>query len=159
VGAVFTVAWSLNGSEYASIRGWSQRDLIVLAYRYRAEDLEYPVQLGWTSCNFGGERPWFLCPAVGCGRRVAILYGGRVFACRHCYKLAYPSQRENDFDRQARRVNKIRARLGWQPGILNRTGWKPKRMHWKTFRRLRAEHDELIQPLFTAMLRSLGLDK
>jgi hypothetical protein len=28
----------------------------------------------------------FICPAAGCGRRVAILYGGGNFACRHCYQ-------------------------------------------------------------------------
>jgi hypothetical protein len=37
---------------------------------------------------------WFICPAVGCGRCVAILYGGGIFACRHCYRLAYASSRE-----------------------------------------------------------------
>jgi len=30
-----------------------------------------------------------------CGRSVNNLYGaGRLFACRHCYQLAYASQRE-----------------------------------------------------------------
>ena len=28
----------------------------------------------------------FICPAAGYGRRVAILYGGGNFACRHCYQ-------------------------------------------------------------------------
>lgn len=31
-------------------------------------------------------------PPVGCGWRVAILYGGGLFACRHYYLLVYPSQ-------------------------------------------------------------------
>ena len=37
----------------------------------------------------------FICPAAGCGRRVAILYRGGIFACRHCYRLAYASSRED----------------------------------------------------------------
>ena len=64
---------------------------MTLIYRSRSgnedwEDQNYPVWLDWTPCHFGGERPWFRCPAMGCGRRVAILYGGRIFACRHCYQ-------------------------------------------------------------------------
>lgn len=81
----------------------------------------------------------------GCGRRVAILYGGRIFACRNCHKLAYPSQREDDSDRAARRADRIRAKLGWEPGILNGTGWKPKGMHWDTFQQLNAQHDAFVQ--------------
>jgi Transposase DDE domain len=32
--------------------------------------------LEWTPCNYGGARPWFLCPMDGCRRRVAVLYAG-----------------------------------------------------------------------------------
>lgn len=60
-----------------------------------------PVYLDWTACHLGGQRPWFLCPTRGCGRRIANLYGGAIFACRHCYRLAYPSQRETPDDRAA----------------------------------------------------------
>ena len=50
------------------------------------------LRLAWTPCNYGGSRPWFLCP--GCDRRAAILYveGGRLL-CRPCLGLSYPSQR------------------------------------------------------------------
>ncbi len=90
----------------------------------------YPVRLDWTPCNFGGRRAWFLCPAMGCEKRVAILYSGSIFAFRHCYQLAYPSQREPTYDRVARKADKIRERLGWKQGILNPRGWKkPKGMH------------------------------
>ena len=37
-----------------------------------------------TPCNLGNWRAWFICSVVGHGRRVAILYGGGIFACRHC---------------------------------------------------------------------------
>jgi len=47
-----------------------------------------------------------------CGKRVAILYGGNTFICRHCRELAYPSQRETDYERAARRTNRIREKLG-----------------------------------------------
>src|ERR1700730_635478 len=61
----------------------------------------------------------FFCPAAGCGRRVAILYGGGIFACRRRYRLAYASSREEAGGRATRRADSLRARLGWEPGILN----------------------------------------
>ena len=49
------------------------------------------------------------CLGVGCGRRVAILYGlGKYFLCRHCYDLRYESKREDKKGRALRRVQKIR---------------------------------------------------
>jgi hypothetical protein len=78
-------------------------------------------------------------------RRVAILYGDGIFACRHCYQLAYPSQREAGYDRMARRAERVRNKLGWERGILNGIAGKPKGMHWNTFERLTAQHDAFVQ--------------
>ena len=91
--------WSRHGEVVASIRVRTEPGRVILTYRHRSgnedwKEESYPVYLDWTACHLGGQRPWFLCPARGCGRRVAILYGGGIFACRHCYQLAYPSQRE-----------------------------------------------------------------
>lgn len=139
--------WSHCGAAVASIRVRTEPGRLILSYRHRSAgewtDESYPVSLAWTPCHLGGQRPWFLCPVRGCGRRVAILYGGAVFACRHCHQLAYPSQREPSYDRAARRADGIREKLEWVPGILNGEGLKPKGMHWRKFRRLRAEHEAL----------------
>jgi hypothetical protein len=59
----------------------AEQDRVILIYRHRSGDAEwkdehYAVRIVRTPCNLGGLRPWFICPAVGCGRRVAILYGG-----------------------------------------------------------------------------------
>jgi hypothetical protein len=43
-----------------------------------------------TATCFVGERRWFTCP--GCGRRCRIVYGGKLFRCRLCYRLTYASQ-------------------------------------------------------------------
>jgi len=141
--------WTRDGETVASIQMRAEQDRVFLIYRHRSGDAEwkdeqYPVRIVRMPCNLGGERPWFICPAVGCGRRVAILYGGGIFACRHCYRLAYPSAREDVCDRAARRADKLRARLGWEPGILNGDGGKPKWMRWRTFERLAAEHDRFV---------------
>lgn len=115
----------------------------------------YPVKLAWTGCHYGGARPWFQCP--DCGRRVAILYGGGRFVCRHCRRLAYEVQRETDADRAFRRVDVLRLRLGWPPGVLNRAGGKPKGMHWRTYHRLFLEYLNLADVALEGLSRDLGL--
>jgi hypothetical protein len=164
-GNTFSWAWYRREEKVASIWISVKSDQVFLDYRFRSSDgewhpVKYPVFLRWSDCHLGGSRPWFICPGRGCHRRVAILYSGNYFLCRHCHKLAYSSQREVQYDRLARRADKIRERLGWEPGILNGPGWrKPKGMHWKTFERLTAEHDRLVQASINGMavkMRLLG---
>jgi hypothetical protein len=109
------------------------------------------------TATWGGRRPWFLCPQDGCGRRVAILYGGTVFACRHCHKLVYVSQRQTNGDQLLRRTDKFQRRLGWDVGILSRPGGKPKGMHWRTFKRLEAEHEVSVSVSKPVMQQQLAL--
>lgn len=144
-----SLTWRRNGKPEASIDMQVHSDSVTLAYRQRDrggewQAMNYPVRLTYTACHYGGQRAWWLCPGAGCGRRVAVLYGGSVFACRHCQKLAYKSQRETPNDRTIRRADKVRDRLGWQAGILNGNGGKPKGMHWSTFARLEVQHDSLL---------------
>ncbi|MBS1212047.1 MAG: uncharacterized protein H6R26_663 [Proteobacteria bacterium] len=161
-GRYFGLSWRRNGAAVASIRLHTQADHVILTYRSRInggdwQPMEYPVYLEWTDCNLGGKRAWFLCPARRCGRRVAILYGGAFFACRRCNQLVYPCQRETSDERQARRADKIRERLNWQPGILNGNGWKPKGMHWRTYERLKHEHNHLVSAALAGIAERLGL--
>jgi hypothetical protein len=150
--------WTCNGEVLASIQIRAEESRITLMYRHRRyggewKDEEYPVRTVRTGCNFGGSRLWFVCPVSGCGRRVAILYGGAIFACRHCYQLVYPSSRENLDGRMTRRADAIRTRLGWTPGILNGTGNKPKWMRWSTFNRLYSQHELFV----TRSLHAIGM--
>jgi hypothetical protein len=154
--------WTRSGEVVASINVTVETDRVWFTYRQREcgdewQDMRYPVRLDRTPCHLGGERFWWRCPAAGCGRRVAVLFGGKVFACRHCHRLAYTCQRETDDDRAARRADTLRERLGWEPGILNGEGSKPKGMHWRTFTRLVAEHDELVQYSLAGAMARLGL--
>lgn len=151
--------WSRNGEKIASIGAKVETGQLRLIYNYRAngsapwEPLDYPIRLQTTSCNYGGVRDWFTCPAVGCGRRVAILYsGGKYYACRLCYQLAYQSQRETKCDRGHRGANKIRNKLGWEPGIANTQGRKPKGMHWKTYYRLLNKHIQYSNDVHVGLL-------
>jgi hypothetical protein len=149
-GMRFISQWFEGAEPYAGMRVHveSHRRLW-LSYHYEqhgiAEDLLYPITIDWTDCHLGGHRPWFSCPNPDCGRRCAILYAERVFRCRECLELRYPSQREPRYDRSARRAENIRHRLGWTPGMLAGPEWKPKHMHWRTFQRLVDEHERFAE--------------
>lgn len=158
--------WYSNDEKVASIQIHTQVDRLMLDYRHRKDSEEwktqnYPVMLDWTACLYGGRRAWLLCPANGCGRRVAMLYigGAGIFACRHCYQLVYTCQRETPDDRAARRADKIRDRLEWGRGILNDKGCKPKGMHWKTFQQLTTRHDAFVDVSLVGIARRLGILK
>ena len=81
-GSWFTWQWTCNGEKTASIQLRVETDSVVLDYRNRSnhhnggewEPMRYAVALDWTPCGFGGKRVWWRCPAVGCGRRVAVLH-------------------------------------------------------------------------------------
>jgi hypothetical protein len=153
--------WLRHGRQVASIQMHAEADRVVLTYRHRRgdgdwTDEEYPVYIVRTACHLGGSRAWFICPAVGCRRRVAILYGGTVFACRRCHQLTYDSTREDAGDRATRHADRIRARLGWEPGIGNGRGSKPKWMRWRTFQQLADRHDQHVSRSMYAVAVKFG---
>jgi hypothetical protein len=143
-----TVRWTRNGEDSGNISLRAEVGRIVLEYRSRSgggdwESVTEPVRLTWTWCNYGGQRPWFICPGAGCGRRVGKLYAaGRYFLCRHCYDLAYDCQRETAHDRLLRKAQNIRQRLGGSASIAEPFPWKPKGMHWKTYWRIRERSED-----------------
>ena len=56
-----------------------------------------------------------------------------------------------------RRADTIRRRLGWEAGIANPAGGKPKGMHWRTYERLKSEHDAFANASWMGMAERLGL--
>lgn len=139
-GHTFTWQWSRGGNVIATIGGIvDTANSVTLHYRTRRhggewQDKRYQVMIGWTPCNYGGTRPWWHCPC--CGRRVAVLWGGQIYACRQCHQINYESTRTTESNKPFDRANKIRARLGWGGGVASPQGSKPKGMHWKTYLRL-----------------------
>lgn len=156
----FSWQWSRGGKVVATVGIRVEKDRVRLSYTYQhrlgtATEQDYPVRLVRTPCRYGGKRAWFLCPC--CARRVAILYfGNPVFACRHCWRLTYPSQKESAADRADRRANAIRERLGWPKGIANPFGGKPKGMHWRTYQRLTNELFEWQRVAFEGYSEQMG---
>ena len=147
----FSWAWRQDGKRVASINVETEPHRVILKYRSRSYgegwlDLEQRFPVVWKPCRFGGDRPWFICSVYAngtyCGRQVTKLYhAGRLFACRHCSRLAYASQQESAHFRGLWKAQKIRMRLGGSANMLEDFPEKPKGMHWRTYERLRRVHD------------------
>ena len=161
-GQTYNLKWKHDDETTEIIKVQTEIDLLTLTHQYKIGNDDwkekcFSIFLDWTPCNFGGKRAWFICSHPGCWRRVAKLYCGDTFACRHCYKLAYSCQRETAPDRLARRANKIRKKLGWKGGILNLRDGKPKGMHWKTFEKLTDQHNMYCGASLDRLKLQLGL--
>jgi hypothetical protein len=152
-GQSFTLLWTWHGETTGKIDVRTESDAVVLTYQSRSSEaaawkpIEQRIPITWTPCHFGGRRPWFICSVYSggryCGRRVAVLYGAaEMFACRHCYGLAYASQQESPMDRGLSMAQKIRERLGGSSmDIFDMFPSKPKGMHWTTYNRLQLAHE------------------
>jgi hypothetical protein len=81
------VTGSSRGREGGSVRVRLIDGCLVVEYRCRRhgtatwEDIRQVLILDWTSCHYGGQRPWCRCPR--CQRRVAVLCGyDRLLLCQ-----------------------------------------------------------------------------
>jgi hypothetical protein len=136
-------SWQCRGELSGEMIVLTECDHVTLIYKSRgwgttkAEPILQRVAVTWTDCHFGGRRPWFICR--GCGRRAAVLYtAGGLFECRRCHGLAYATQQESPYYRNLTAAQKIRARLAGSLSTFDEFPDKPKRMHRRTYLRLRA---------------------
>ena len=150
--------WSVNDQQVAGISIRVEFNYgLMLSYRVKStgEVVEQLVQSQTSPCHLGGQRRWFTCP--GCNKKVAMLYApGKYFVCRQCGGLAYATQKEGIGDRASRRADKLRKRLGWEAGILNGSGCRPKGMHKSTYQRLKQHHDDLVHISMLDIGRKIG---
>jgi hypothetical protein len=119
---------SETGKPVASIGFRSDGGSVTLNYSIDGRPLAQTLRLSQSACNYGGARPWFICPIRG--ERVAVLFlrAGR-FACRHCQRISYASQSDDVCGRTWRKQAKAEAKLG--------PNWRrPKGMHDTTRERL-----------------------
>ena len=124
-----------------------------------AREHNYEVGLTYTEPNFGGVRPWFLCP--NCSERVGKLYlppAGYRFACRSCHNLGYASSRKSGQPvyRAIQRYRNAFAKAdaeGRRPHPNNDPYFpdRPKNMHRETFQRLRDEVERRRDEFHEAM--------
>ncbi|MBP1950048.1 hypothetical protein [Virgibacillus litoralis] len=103
------------------------------------KEQERILLIDWTNSNFGGKRPWFLCPWCT-ERRVKLYYKDQAFLCKNCHGLAYRRTQisgdciaEIDWE-----IQKIQRRLEIS-NLEEYTAplFKPKNMHQVTFFQLR----------------------
>ncbi len=111
----------------------------------RADEVaQYAIEISRTDCNFGGTRPWFLCPRIGCRRRVSALFFDTPYlSCRVCARLGYRTQMQKSAVRGVERAKKIRAALGGRPGLVHPFPPRPKGMHRRRYDELRREVEDL----------------
>ncbi len=156
----FNWSWNRGGEPTGSIGvNVTPQSAVTLDYSLtqngERRSISERVALMYKPCNFGGARPWFQCPR--CARQVAVLYmrSGR-FACRHCQRVSYSSQSEDEMARTWREQRRIEERIGedWQ---------RPKGMRLRTYERLRdrladceLRRDEAFCVAAARLLRSLS---
>jgi hypothetical protein len=156
-----TCTWTVHGEVVGSAGMQAGAGVLVLSYQFAGPEKEWSkvtvsAPLVWSRCTLGGERPWFLCPEAGCGRRVAILYCGANLLCRRCLQPAYPSQLESAPARAHRRAGRIRQRIEERGGSLGAAiAKRPKGMHHETFNRLWANHNRWMALYFTGETKRL----
>lgn len=159
-GAQGQLAWSKSGKPCGNIDYKCSNGSLILNYRFREHGGEWQfvnqsVPVVYTSCNYGGGRPWFLCPR--CSKRVAILYGAdKLFLCRHCYQLPYDSQQRGNLDRLIDKKHKLGEAIfqHYEYG----EGWgKKKGLHWKTYNKLLKKYEDTEAAYLSLMANRLGL--
>jgi hypothetical protein len=139
-----TITWFRHGRSVASIGTYSNPCDFALRLDYDYGSPPMPVRervgLTFTPCHYGGDRPWFLCPA--CGRRCAVLWGRGRFLCRRCQRVAYASQNESASSRAIRRVHEIRAKLKTEGCVPI---WRIRRPRYMRYERYLALLLELVR--------------
>jgi hypothetical protein len=96
----------------------------------------------WIPTYFGRHRAILVCSS--CGRRVIRLfsrYGN--YACRHCHRAQYLSQKQNTATRKRLAACKLRLKLGGLPDIREPLPPKAKWEHRKGYQKLRSQAQAL----------------
>lgn len=145
-----TLTWSSNGNSRGAVNFEVAESCLILKYRYKEqsgvwEEVEQIIFFDQTPCNYGGHRKWFLCSR--CERRVEILCGlqgpDKYFLCRDCHNLTYASCNTHPRKRLFSKANKLKRKIGVEPGIMDFIPEKPKGMHHSTFYRIVREIQRL----------------
>ena len=118
------------------------------------QELDYKVPFATTSCNYGGERYWFLCQFLKndgkrCGKQVGVLYlKDGYFACRHCHKLVYKTNNLSGSEKKRGRIIPV--------GELDRMGDEIKKFSYrdkptKRYKRFIKRKEKSMAALFASI--------
>ena len=163
-GRMGSLNWNCRGEPSGSVMYHIGGETFTLDYGVREpggewEPIKLRVPLTTTPCRYGGERYYFLCVGLGCGRRCEVLYSaGKYFVCRKCAGLIYDSQKGGHIDKLIEAKHKLGERIfehyEYGEGYLKKKG-----MHWKTFVRLNAKYQSYNRKINSALTARFGLDE
>ncbi len=138
-----TVNWPSQAAIGVRVTG----ERALLSYNWQGQPVQpYAVHVATTTPHYGGVRYWWLCPR--CARRVADLYGGKLFLCRQCHGLTYRTAQAGsaDIDPSVKnRLRVLRRRLAVTGEDRALRPPKPPRMHAETYERLAREYVALVE--------------
>ena len=160
-----TQGW-LFGMVRFEVAGGPDASRLVLEFPYSSDSpksVQQVIVYYWRKASVGGRRLTFLCSE--CNRSAVVLYarydGHRLwfFSCRKCAGITYQSCMGHRWDRSARRVEKLRARLEWSPG--GATPIRPRSMPEKTYQRILASlaYHEAVRKRGASYARKYGPDQ
>ena len=135
-----SIKWTNLGLSECALEYTYKASTLGISYAVKApqtasETVSEHIFIDRTTCNYGGTRTWFSCPA--CNARKAILYcASKRFLCRQCYGLNYGSQNEVYTDRMIRKARKLRSKMGASMDLQQPISERPQGMYRTTFERL-----------------------
>lgn len=134
----------MTGEEVGSIGITTGPGVARLHYNAGGVPVSQEVRITCTACHYGGSRPWFQC--LRCWRRVGVLFvrSGN-FMCRHCGRVAYASQSEDEMGRAWIKQRKLGRRLDddWE---------RPRGMRRATYDRIVSRIEECEQARDAALI-------
>jgi hypothetical protein len=123
-----------NPFRYPQIRHLrlSNRSIEIIDHHDRSQ----AFGIAWIRTGFGAHRAIFVCNSC---RRGAIRLFDRhgTYACCHCHRALYASQKYNQTGRKRLQASKLRLQLGGFPDIREQLPAKPKWRRRKTYLRIR----------------------
>jgi len=160
-GTLSSFSWTDNWKRpTGSIQIVGGTDFVTLVYSIRSGDteawhhIEDQVAFARVPKSFGGAQIYMFCPK--CGRRaLELALGEERFRCRTCLRLVHGSSQQSQTDRAMRRANKLKRRLGAEPG-LDSFYQRPKHMRRCTFERIDARIRFAEAEVNDAHIRLLG---
>ena len=102
----------------------------------------------WVCTGFGRHRAILVCNSCGCGAvRLFARYG--TYACRHCHRALYASQKNDQIGRKRLAACKLRIELGGLPDIREPSPPKGRWKHHRTYNKACKQLDKLETPIKT----------
>jgi hypothetical protein len=96
------------------------------------------LRIVWIPTYFGRHRAILVCGSCGCGAiRLFARYG--TYACRHCHKAVYTSQKHDQNGRQRLAASKLLLQLGGLQIFANQRLPSPNGTRRRTYQRIRNE--------------------